>query len=63
MNTAIPGIKPFEPDIQTEEEEAKYTAWLQAKVQESLDNPGPGIPNDAVMARIRRIIASARQAA
>jgi len=56
-------LKPFEPEVETEEQEAKYTAWLQAKVRESLDNPGPGIPNDVVMARIRGIIAGAKQAA
>jgi len=61
MDTAA--SRPFEVEVETEEQEAKYTAWLQAKVQESLDNPGPGIPNDAVMTRIRGIIASAKQAA
>jgi len=53
----------FEVEVKTEEEQAQYDAWLRAKVQESLDNPGPGIPNDVVMARIRAIIASAKQAA
>jgi len=61
MDTGTLG--PFEVEVETEEQDEKYTAWLQAKVQESLDAPGPGIPNDVVMARIRGIIASAQQAA
>jgi len=61
MQTAM--LAPFEVEVQTEEEQAQYDDWLRAKVQESLDNPGPGIPNDVVMARIRAIIASAKQAA
>jgi len=56
-------LKPFEVEVASEEQEEQYTAWLQAKVQQSLDNPGPGISNDAVMARIRGIIASSQQAA
>jgi len=56
-------LAPFETEVETEEQDAKYTAWLQARVCESLDDPGPGIPNDAVMARIRATIASAKQAA
>jgi len=63
MNHQHPPLGPFETEVETEEQDAKYTAWLQAKVKESLDNPGPGIPNDEVMARIRGIIASAKQAA
>jgi len=60
MQAATP--RPFEVEVQTEEQDAEYDAWLQIKVQESLDNPGPGIPNDVVMARIRGIIARAQSA-
>jgi len=56
-------LQPFEVDVPTEEQNAEYDAWLQAKVQQSLDSPGPGIPNDVVMTRIRGIIARARQVA
>jgi len=55
-------LAPFETEVETEEQATKYTAWLQAKVRESLDDPGPGIPNDIVMTRIRETIASAKQA-
>jgi len=56
-------LKPFEAEVETEEEYEAYNTWLRAKVQESLDNPGQGIPNDVVMARIRAIIADAKQTA
>jgi len=55
--------RPFELEVKTEEQNAEYDAWLRAKVQESLDHPGPGIPNDTVMGRIREIVASAKQVA
>jgi len=61
METAI--LEPADLDAPTSEPSAEYDAWLRARVQESLDNPGPGIPNDVVMARIRGIIASAGQSA
>jgi len=61
MQTAT--LDRFDAEVKTEAEQAQYDDWLRAKVQESLDNPGPGIPNDVIMARIRAIIASAEQAA
>jgi len=60
MQTAM--LAPFEVEVQTEEEQAQYDDWLRAKVQESLDNPGPGIPHAVVMAEIRQMIAQAKSA-
>jgi len=56
-------LKPFEVEVETEEEEAQYTAWLRAKVQEAIDDPGPDIPHEVVMAEMYAIIerAEARQ--
>jgi len=54
-------LKPFEVEVETEEQDSEYTAWFRAKVQEAIDDPGPYIPHDAVMARIREIIAKAEQ--
>lgn len=31
----------------------QYDAWFRAKVQEALDDPGPGIPLDEAMNRLR----------
>jgi len=56
-------LKPFEVEVETEEEYEAYNTWLRAKVQESLDNPGPGIPHAQVMAEIRQMIAEAKQGA
>lgn len=38
------------------EEEADYTAWLQAKIQASIDDPRPRVPHAQVMAEAREII-------
>jgi hypothetical protein len=39
MTPAI--LSPLVSEFETEEQEASYTAWLQAKVQASLDDPRP----------------------
>lgn len=39
------------------EEEADYTAWLQAKLQASIDDPRPSIPHEQVMAEVRERLA------
>jgi len=36
-----------------------YDAWFKAKVQEALDDPRPGIPNDEVKAHFARRRAAA----
>jgi len=58
MQTAT--LDRFDAEVKTEAEQAQYDNWLRAKVQESLDNPGPGIPHAVVMAEIRQIIAQAK---
>jgi len=58
MQTAT--LDRFDAEVKTEAEQAQYDDWLRAKVQESLDNPGPGIPHAVVMAEIRQIIAQAK---
>jgi hypothetical protein len=35
-----------------------YDAWFRAKVQESLDDPRPGIPHEQVMREMREILAA-----
>jgi len=58
MNTATAALDiPF-PEVETEMEDAAYTEWLRAKVQEAIDDPRPGIPHEQVMAQMRAIIES-----
>ena len=42
------------PGLTTEPE--AYDAWFRAKVQEALDDPGPGVPHDEAMAEIRQML-------
>ncbi|WP_370590428.1 type II toxin-antitoxin system RelB family antitoxin, partial [Pseudomonas gingeri] len=43
-------LSPVVSEFETEEQAASYDRWFRAKVQASLDNPGPGIPHDQAMA-------------
>jgi len=58
MSTAQ--LPPFESEVETEEEEATYAAWLRAKVQKALDDPRPGIPHEVVMAEMDAWVAQAK---
>jgi len=42
--------------VETEEQEAAYTEWLRAKVQEGLDDPVL-IPHDEVMSKVEALLA------
>jgi len=45
-------LRPFEVEVETEEEYAAYNEWLRAKVREAELDTRPGIPHEEVMARI-----------
>ena len=49
-------LSPLVSEFETIEQEASYTAWLQAKVAASLADPRPAIPHDAVMAEMDALI-------
>ena len=49
-------LSPLVSEFETLEQEASYTAWLQAKVAASLADPSPAIPHDAVMAEMDTLI-------
>ncbi|WP_010187260.1 type II toxin-antitoxin system RelB family antitoxin [Sphingomonas sp. PAMC 26605] len=51
-------LSPIESEFATTEEAEAYDLWFRAKVQEALDEPGPGIPHDVVMAEMRALIES-----
>jgi len=55
MNTATALDMPF-PEVETGQEDAAYTEWLRAKVQEAIDDPRPGIPHEQVMAAAQALI-------
>ena len=49
-------LSPLVSEFETEEQEASYTAWLQAKVAASLADPRPAVPHDEVMAEMDALI-------
>lgn len=52
----MPALDPIESEFASTEEAEAYDVWFRAKVERSLANPGPGIPHDEVMARVKAII-------
>jgi hypothetical protein len=49
-------LDPRVSEFETDEQEARHTAWLQAKVAASLADPSPVIPHDEVMAEMDALI-------
>jgi predicted transcriptional regulator len=50
-------VREFMRDFVERQQAARdHDAWFRAKVQESLDDPRPGIPHDEVMADARALI-------
>ncbi len=54
-------LDPRISEFETIEQEASYTAWLQAKVAASLADPRPAIPHDEVERRMAERFAEMRQ--
>ena len=46
-------LSPIESEFASTEEAEAYDLWFRAKVQEAVANPGPDIPHDEVVARIK----------
>lgn len=57
----MPALDPIVSEFASTEEEAAHDLWFRAKVQEALDEEGPGIPHDQVMAEMQAIIDNHRQ--
>jgi hypothetical protein len=49
-------LDPLISEFATQEQADSYEQWFRAKVQESLDDPRPGIPHDQVMAKMDALI-------
>ena len=54
-------FSPIVSEFETQEQADSYDRWFRAKVQASLDNPGPGVPHDEVMARMEAILEEAER--
>ncbi|GAN89869.1 hypothetical protein Gbfr_008_001 [Gluconobacter frateurii M-2] len=54
-------LSPIVSEFETVEQEAAYTAWLQAKVATSLADPRPSIPHDEVERRMAERLAKLRK--
>ena len=54
-------LSPIVSEFETIEQEAAYTAWLQAKVAASLADPRPPIPHDEVERRMAERLAKLRK--
>ena len=52
-------LSPIVSVFETEEQAASYDRWFRAKVQAALDEQGPNIPHDQVMAEAEAIISEA----
>lgn len=47
-------------EFESEEQAASYDRWFRAKVQKSLEDPRPSIPNEQVMADMKALMAELR---
>lgn len=54
-------LSPIVSEFETVEQEAAYTAWLQAKVAASLADPRPPIPHDEVERRMAERLTKLRK--
>ena len=54
-------LSPIVSEFETQEQADSYDRWFCEKVQRSLDNPGPGVPHDEVMAKMDAIIEGAER--
>lgn len=48
-------------DFENEEQAASYDRWLRAKVQASIDDPRPSIPNEQVMVEMLALMEEKRR--
>jgi hypothetical protein len=54
-------LSPLVSEFETEEQETSYMAWLEAKVQASLNDPRQNISHDKVMAEARSLLESKKK--
>ena len=54
-------LSPLVSEFETEDQQASYIAWLNAKIQASLSDPQPNIPHDQVMSQARLLLESRKK--
>ena len=57
----IDPLCPVVSDLGPEEQATSYDRWLIAKIQASMDDPRPSIPNDQVMAEMHALMEAKRK--
>lgn len=53
-------LSPLVSEFESEEQAARYDAWLRANVQASVDDPRPNVAHDEVMAKLKARLAAKR---
>lgn len=53
-------LSPLVSEFESEEQAARYDAWLRAKVQASVEDPRPNVPHDEIMAKLKARLAAKR---
>jgi hypothetical protein len=56
-------LSPIVSEFATTEDADAHDLWFRARVEAALASGGPAIPHDAVMAEIREMLATKRDAA
>ncbi|MFS2125996.1 stability determinant [Pseudomonas sp. Pseusp97] len=54
-------LSPISSEFETKEQATSYDRWFRRKVQESLEDPGPGTPHDQMMAEMEAVISQAEK--
>lgn len=54
-------ISPIAPELETKVQAASYDRWFRRKVQDSLEDLGPGTPHDQMMAEMEAVISQAEK--
>lgn len=57
----MPALDPIISEFASTEEAEAHDAWVRAKIQKSLANPGPGLPHDEVVRRVQATIERQRK--
>lgn len=55
-------LSPIVSEFETEEQEASYNRWFQAKVEEAMNSEKPRLAHDAAVAKVRAMLEERRQA-
>jgi hypothetical protein len=52
---------PTASEFETKEQAASYDRWFRRKVQDSLEDSGPGTPHDQMMAEMEAVISQSEK--